>query len=264
MVYRLYVDEVGNDDMGNTDDERHRYLSLSGIAMDQDYARDFATPALNALKANVFKHDPDQHVIFHRKDIMNKRGVFHALRDEEICIKFDKEIVKYISDLKFTLITVVIDKLRMLEQDHWQDHWQERHPYHYMMRILVEKYVQWLERQHDVGDIMPEMRKGKKDSALQRAFASVRIMGSDYVNAKRIKIAIPSKNLKFRSKEHNVTGLQICDLVAHPSHMDVRRKEGHDVTLGPFAQRVIPILQARKYDRSVYGTVRGYGTKYLP
>ena len=56
---------------------------------------------------------------------MNKRGVFHALRNETICAKFDKEIAKYISDLKFTLITVEIDKLRMLEQQHWQ----EKHPY---------------------------------------------------------------------------------------------------------------------------------------
>jgi hypothetical protein len=80
MPYRLYVDEVGNDDMFNTSDERHRYLSLSGVAMDQDYARDHATPTLNALKADVFKHDPDEQIILHRKDIMNKRGYFHALR----------------------------------------------------------------------------------------------------------------------------------------------------------------------------------------
>jgi hypothetical protein len=62
MAYRLYVDEVGNDDMGHTDDERHRYLSLSGVAMDPDYVRDHATPALNALKS-ILKHDPDQHCI---------------------------------------------------------------------------------------------------------------------------------------------------------------------------------------------------------
>jgi hypothetical protein len=162
--------------------------------------------------------------------------------------------------MKFTLITVEIDKLRMLEQKHWK----EKHPYHYLMKILVEKYVQWLERQNGVGDIMPEMRKGKKDAELQRAFTSVRIWGSDYVNAKRIKAAIPARQLKFRSKDHNVTGLQICDLVAHPSHMDVRQQEGHKVTLGPFAQKLIPILRAKKYDRSNTGTIRGYGIKYLP
>lgn len=258
--YRLYIDEVGNDDMSHTDDERHRYLSLSGVAMDQDYARDHATPAFNTLKA-ILKHDPDRQVILHRKDIMNKRGFFECLGDQSICDAFDAGMVKFFTETDYTLITVLIDKLRMLEQKHWQ----ERHPYHYLMKILVEKYVQWLERKGGIGDIMPEMRKGKKDDALQRAFASVRIWGSDYVNAKRIKAAIPSKTLKFRSKEHNVTGLQVCDLIAHPSHMNVRKTQGHAVELGPFAQKIVPILLDKKYDRSPYnGSVIGYGMKYLP
>jgi hypothetical protein len=260
MTFRLYVDEVGNDDMTHVNDERHRYLSLSGIAMDQDYARDHATPALNTLKA-ILKHDPDQQVILHRKDIMNKRGVFECLGDAAIREAFDAGLVKCLTETNYTLITVVIDKLRMLQQSHWQ----ERHPYHYLMKILVEKYVQWLERKGGVGDIMPEMRKGKKDAALQRAFSTVRIWGADYVNAKRIKTAIPSKQLKFRSKEHNITGLQICDLVAHPSHMDVRSLQGHQITFGPFAQKINPILRDQKYDRSPWdGSVSGYGIKYLP
>jgi hypothetical protein len=260
MPHRLYVDEVGNDDMSHADDERHRYLSLSGVAMDQDYARDRATPALNALKA-ILKHDPDQQVILHRKDIMNKRGVFKCLGDAAICEAFDAGMVKFFTEIEYALITVVIDKQRMLQQQHWL----ERHPYHYLMKILVEKYVQWLERKKSTGDIMPEMRRGKKDAALQRAFSSVRIMGSDYVNAKRIKDAIPSKNLKFRAKEDNITGLQVCDLIAHPSHMDVRQAQGQQITLGPFAQKIVPVLRDKKYDRSPWsGNIVGYGIKYLP
>jgi hypothetical protein len=214
MAFRLYVDEVGNDDMLHADEERHRYLSLSGVAMDQDYARDQATPALNTLKA-ILKHDPDQQVILHRKDIMNKRGVFKCLGDQSICDAFDAGMVKFFTEMSYALITVVIDKQRMLRQEHWQ----EKHPYHYLMKILVEKYAQWLERKKGTGDIMPEMRRGRKDGELQRAFASVRIWGADYVNAKRITTAIPSKTLKFRAKEDNVTGLQICDLIAHPSFL---------------------------------------------
>lgn len=32
--YRLYIDEVGNPDLGNTDNPNHRFLSLTGIIMD--------------------------------------------------------------------------------------------------------------------------------------------------------------------------------------------------------------------------------------
>jgi len=100
-TYRLYVDEVGNDDMSHADDERHRYLSLSGVAMDQDYARDYASPELIALKT-ILRHDPDQPVILHRKDIVNKRGVFKCLGDEEIREQFDAEMVKFFSSTQYT------------------------------------------------------------------------------------------------------------------------------------------------------------------
>jgi len=107
--------------------------------------------------------------------------------------------------------------------------------------------------------------RGRKDEELQRAFASVLENGSDYVNDRRIRAAIPSNTLKFRAKEENITGLQICDLIAHPSHMFVRQQQGHQVILGPFAQKIIPILKKKKYDRSPWsGNISGYGTKYLP
>jgi hypothetical protein len=260
MPFRLYIDEVGNDDLGHVNNDLHRYLSLSGVAMDQDYARDQATPVLNALKARIFQHDPDTPVIFHRKDIMNRRGVFHCLKDETVCADFDESLVQYFTDVNFTVITVVIDKLEMMNQDHWQ----EKHPYHYLMMILVEKYVQWLERQNGTGDIMPEMRRGIKDRKLQLAYDSVRIWGSDYVDAKRIKKRIPSSKLKFRCKDDNITGLQICDLIAHPSHMHVRSLQGHAIALGPFANRVLPVMRKFKYDRSWWGKINGYGIKYLP
>jgi hypothetical protein len=260
-MYRLYVDEVGNDDLGHVHNEDDRYLSLTGIAMAQEYTRDTATPGLNAFKAEIFKHDPDEPILFHRKHIMNKKGRFHCLVDEELRAKFDSGLVDYLKRSQYAVITAVIDKKRMLEQGHWV----EKHPYHYLMKILVEKYVQWLERKNGTGDIMPEMRRGKKDTALQRAYTSVRIWGSDYVNKRRIEKAIPSGQLKFRAKEDNITRLQICDLLAHPSHMYVRSIQGHGVTLSPFAKTVVPILLKQKYDRSPWnGTIIGYGIKYLP
>jgi hypothetical protein len=48
-TYRLYVDEVGNDDLAHVQNELHRYLSLTGVAMSLDYARDHATLANRPL-----------------------------------------------------------------------------------------------------------------------------------------------------------------------------------------------------------------------
>jgi len=112
---------------------------------------------------------------------------------------------------------------------------------------------------------MPEMRRGAKDKALQRAYERVRAGGTYFVPASRMHNALPAKQLKFRDKEANVTGLQICDLIAHPSHMDVRRIRERGLPIGAFGREVIPILRDRKYDRSPSsGLITGYGTKYLP
>jgi hypothetical protein len=260
MAYRLYLDEVGHDDLAHAHDDAYRYLSLSGVIMDQAYARDVATPTLNEIKARIFKHDPEVPVILHRKDIMQTKGPFGILNDSTVKAAFDAALLKYLEETEFSLITVVIDKLAMMNIVHWEN----KHPYHYLMDILVEKYARWLIRHNSVGDIMPEERKGKKDKDLQRAYARVRIWGTSYISAAIIKARIPAKELKFRSKRDNVTGLQICDLVASPSHRYIRTLQGNKIALGAFSEQVVPMLKKSKYDRSQWGTVRGYGVKYLP
>jgi len=89
--------------------------------------------------------------------------------------------------------------------------------------------------------------------------------GTHYVSAHRMKYRIRATKLKFRTKQDNIAGLQLCDLLAHPSHIYVRQQMNHAVTLGPFATKVIRILTDRKYDRNPHsGTIRGYGYKHLP
>jgi hypothetical protein len=261
MAFRLYVDEVGNDDLTHAHDERHRYLSLSGVILDQDYVRDTVSPELDALKARIFGHHPDEPVWLHRKDIMNRKGPFEVLNDELVRVEFDASLINFLERTDYALITVVIDKAAMMQQRHWE----QRHPYHYLMSILIEKYAKWLERCNSKGDVMPEKRHGKKDAALQEAYNSVRSRGTRYAEANLICGRIPSEPLKFRSKPDNIAGLQICDLIAHASHTYVRRINGQTVSLGPFSERVVPILTRAKFDRSPWwGTIKGYGAKYLP
>lgn len=259
MSYRLYVDEVGNDDREHVDDDNNRFLSLTGLAMHLDHARDDVTPNINALKA-LLRHDPDELVVLHRKDIMNKRRAFEALRDDELREKFDTDLINILKQSEYRVITAVIDKKEMIERFHWR----QQHPYHYLMEIIVEKYAQWLERIAGYGDIMPEKRRGPADTNLQMAYESVWANGTYYVESKRIQERIRAKNLKFRGKNDNITGLRLCDIIAHPSYMWVKKNRGHNIKLGPYAEKIIPILVKSKYDRGCYGNIPGYGTKYLP
>lgn len=191
---------------------------------------------------------------------MHKKGSFGVLSNEMLRQRFDSMLLQFLEEVEYIVITAVIDKKTMTEQAHWQ----EKHPYHYLMGILVEKYAQFLVRKNDVGDIMPEKRRGIKDIALQRAFEEVRRYGTNFVAADLIQKKIPSKNLKFRSKTDNITGLQICDLVAHPSYVYVRTLQRHPIAPGLYGTHIISILKTRKYDRASSGRIDGYGIKYLP
>lgn len=108
---------------------------------------------------------------------------------------------------------------------------------------------------------MPERRGTDKDAELQAAYIRVWEKGTYYVPAKRIQNALRAKNLKHRWKRENIAGLQLCDLVAHPSHMITRERLNHEVSLGKFCEKMKPILLDSKYDRSYSGVITGYGIK---
>jgi hypothetical protein len=151
------------------------------------------------------------------------------------------------------VITAIIDKQWMAGQNHWQ----QKHPYHFLMEVIVEKYAQFLRRMDSVGDIMPEARGNNQDKALQFEFIGYRTNGTRYADAQLTSTRIPSSNLKFRTKKDNIAGLQLCDLIAHPSHFTIRQNLRHEVHLGKFCERVSEMLIRQKYDRSFYGDVRG-------
>lgn len=259
-MYRLYVDEVGTDDVGAVETDSERYLSLTGVAMRTDVARDVLTPRLNKIKAEIFNHDPDEPIIFHRKKIVKESGPFCILTNKDRRELFDREMMSIKYEAEYKVITALIGKKAMLKKEAWNN----KHPYHYLMEVLVEKYARFLERMDDIGDIMPEGRMGKKDERLQSAYIGVRARGTYYVSRDRIQRRIPSSHLKFRYKRDNVAGLQLADLLAHPSHMIIRERMGHAVKLGSYCCAVKNLLMKEKYDRSNGGNIIGYGMKWLP
>ena len=256
----MYLDEHGVDSMTRLDLEKKRYLSLTGVIMAQDHARDYLVPALNELKADLFNEDPDDPICLHRTDIRQSKGPFHPLSDPDIRLRFDERILGIMRDAEYTVITVLLDKLGMDSKFHWE----RTHPYHFLMEVLMEKYALCLDKRNATGDVMPEARGKPQDKALQDEFSRVLEHGTRYVSNEKIRQRIPFKALKFRTKKNNIAGLQLCDLLAHPSHYAIRSNLKHPVKLGAFAERVARLLVEAKYNRSPYGKVWGWGAKSLP
>ena len=88
--YRLYIDEVGDPSLKNSGDPNHRFLSLTGVVVDLAYAQRQMYPDLETLKVRYFDSHPDEPVVMHRKEIVNRRPPFQALRDRAIEAAFYK------------------------------------------------------------------------------------------------------------------------------------------------------------------------------
>ena len=93
MKYRIYIDEVGNSDLNASTDSNHRYLSLAGVIFELDYVSSAVFPAVESLKARYFASHPDDPVILHRKELVNKKPPFAALQeDQAIEQAFNREL----------------------------------------------------------------------------------------------------------------------------------------------------------------------------
>ena len=173
---------------------------------------------------------------------------------------FDEQLLKVFNEADYTVVTALVDKQELSEKHHWE----RTHPYHVLMEVMVEKYAQLLKRKFSIGDIMPEARSRPQDGALQAEFTHFKGNGTRFAPQALVSERIPSSKLKFRTKKDNVAGLQLCDLLAHPSHYTIRRSMGHEVHEAPFGDKVSQVLVRSKYDRSAYGKIWGYGAKHIP
>jgi hypothetical protein len=258
--HRMYVDEVGNPDLGSSDDPNHRYLSLTGVIIDLGDVSARVSPEMEALKTRYFGSHPDEPVVFHRKEMVNRKRPFEALRDPLVEAAFNRDLLALLSDLRYTVITTVIDKA--LHKERYQV-WRFD-PYHYCMSILVERYVMWLGHGRSVGDVMSESRGGREDRRLQDSFARIVQNGTDYVSADKFQNVLTSRQLKTKPKSANIAGLQLADLLAHPSYRAMLAERLGETNLGPFGAKIVEILERRKLDRSPTGKIDGWGRKWLP
>lgn len=260
MKYRLYVDEVGNSDLGSSQNPNQRYLSLTGVIVELGYVDQVLFPEMEEVKRKYFKSHPDDPIVFHRKELVNRVAPFAELRNAKTEKAFNQEMLSKLETWQFTVVTAVLDKLQQVEQ---YQVWRYD-PYHYCLKILVERYVRWLQRCNGTGDIMAESRGGREDIRLKNSFARIFSEGSDWVTPELIQVHLTSSQLKVKPKANNIAGLQLADLLAHPSYKTALARRNREALPDNFGGKIGQILLDSKYDRSHSGRIDGWGIKFLP
>ncbi len=261
-LYRLYVDEVGTHDLTHADDENQRFLSLTGVILESEYTLRVFQPEMDQIKRKFFQRDPDEPVIFHRKELVNKRPPFHPLHDEETEQNFNTQLLTALARWDYRVITVALDKKAHRDQYNvWHFH-----PYHYCMTVLLERFILFLHYGDHRGDVMVESRGGKEDHKLKDSYSRLYERGTDNISPKIWQSRLTSKELKLKSKSANIAGLQLADILAHPSRRELLIEnqllvDNRDI----FGDQICAILRQSKYHRDQHtGKISGYGKKLLP
>ena len=132
------------------------------------------------------------------------------------------------------------------------------------MKVLLERYVLWLQGLKVHGDVMAESRGGKEDIRLKASFLGLTEGGTEHISAQIIQRWLTSKQLKVKPKPNNIAGLQLADLIAHPSFKAVQARRNREALPATYGGRIAEVLERSKYRRSPTGRIEGYGRKWLP
>jgi Protein of unknown function (DUF3800) len=259
-MHRLFIDEVGHDNLNSRDDPNERFLCLMGVIVDLEQANDVLEEKMNALKLAVFK---TKNVVLHRREIINKRPPpFDVLATRATRAFFDQQLLDLIATCSYTAIAVLIDK-----KEHYDKYavWHH-HPYHYCLKAMLERYVMHLRSTGERGDVMVEWRGINPNRKLEAAYKTIYTRGTENMPGRQFQQALSSGQLKIRTKSANIAGLQLADLVANPACRYLICKKQQIPMTAPFGLKVVAILNDSKYRRCGWGdrTVEGYGTKCLP
>ena len=210
---------------------------------------------------NYFFHShPDEPIILHRSEIIHCEGAFKVLKDDKYKDKFNTHLLKKLEEWDYKVISVLIDK-----KEHIETYKVWRYdPYHYCLKILLERYIFFLEEKESVGDVMVESRGRVEDERLKDSYERIYKNGTEYLNEDRFKERLTSERLKVKPKIKNITGLQIADMIAHPSRRDIFIVYSYIKKPKPvFGDYIIKVLREGKY-YTRFGYLKGYGLKKLP
>ncbi len=251
----MYIDESGD----HTYSDAKKYLGLTGIIFDNQYYREIFHPALEAFKQRHFPHSPDEPVVLHRREIIDRKGRFGVLRDVSKKEEFNEDLLHFLDEHEFRIISVVIDK-----HAHQKKYSYPLHPYHYCLLALLERYCELMNAYNVHGDVVAEGRGGREDMKLKEAYRNLFETGSYYHPAKFFQTSLTSREIKIKLKSANVAGLQLADLLAHPCKVEIlfendRQKEWD----GEFEKRVCDVIQKKYNKNDKTGRVKWYGKVFI-
>lgn len=258
--YRLYIDESGDHTLQFAGDDNRRYLGLIGIWFDLGEPYRAFARSLRELKDGVFgPHPDDDRICLHRKDIVERRGIFGRLRDPALNQRFERELLDLVEKASFRMSCVVVDKSLYLSKAEKKMF----NPYHSCIEALLERYGGWLDQIGAKGDVMAESRGSKEDQQLRHEFESTVAEGASRHSAEWFQRVLTSSKIKLKKKEHDIAGLQLADLLAYPLKREIVAEQRRELIRRDFSSRLLEAARPKMSCQPGGGGISGYGKVWL-
>lgn len=208
--YYLYIDECGDHNL-KTYDPVFPIFTLCGILMTRENRKSLFK-SFEDLKKDFFRTTD---IIIHSVDIRKWRGVFSILRDDDIRVRFYAGIERILKQHgAYVIVSCTILKEQLTK---FCVRGEEEDVYGLSLAYLLERSVFYVDNQIDENpdiSVVVERRGKKEDKKLLDYYNHLRNTGTKWVKAERLTGRVDS--FTFKSKQDNVVGLQIADLIAYP------------------------------------------------
>ncbi|MFN8290166.1 MAG: DUF3800 domain-containing protein [Chitinophagaceae bacterium] len=209
MEYFLFIDESGDHGL-NKIDPGFPVFTLCGILLsEQNYS--VIIEKINTLKRKFWG---DKKVILHSSDIRKCEKEFQILFNQEIKAEFYKDLNEIISESKFRIITVAIQKDKYIKKYGKIAEGVYEISLSYILERVVFSLDEIANDHNKRLSIVIEKRGAKEDSTLSEHIQKVLTRGTYYVNSDRFKNLVCE--YRFFDKKDDIPGLQLADLVAYP------------------------------------------------
>ncbi len=203
--YMLYVDESGDQGMGNID-PAFPVLSIVGCA--------FLTPAYTALENDLAEfrayrlHRPD--ACLHSSDIRRWKKTYLFLRDEQTRTALLNHLTEIIVRADFIILSVTVEKKLLKDGSR-----TPARPYELAIHHLLATYVHFLTSRRARGSILFESRGKREDNDVRGFYQAKMAVGTLHATPGEMRDHLPHPP-RFATKQPPCAGLEVADLAAYP------------------------------------------------
>lgn len=212
--YMVFIDESG-DALLDPIHPQFPLLNLVCVLIRKNHYLDHLVPQLSAIKMHFFDRTD---VVLHESDMRQKQGPFSIFTDQQTHFRCVEALLSLLNKAPIHIIAACIDKSRLKSR-----YTRPFHPYALAMRFCLERIQRFLQQRQQANlrtQVIFESRGKRDDRLALKQFTNI-YQHQEPIGRYRPNYATFPMEPLFISKQANVAGLQISDLVAGPMAREI-------------------------------------------